>query len=154
MGSFYFTDRYQEVCVQGISSDKAGLIQALYKSNSQNCRKYGVSIHLYADDTRLYIPFNSSKSSEAISLLESCIAEIREWMGRNFLKQNESKTEFILIGSKQQPSLVRCKVLRFGHDELKCVNDVQKCWSNIGYSTVNEKPCLSCLKRLLWTKVL
>jgi hypothetical protein len=138
----YFTDRYQEVCVQGISSDKTSLQTGFPQGSimgpfgfkpytnpvAKIAAKYGVSIHLYADDTQLYIPFDPSKSSEAISQLESCIAEIREWMGSNFLKLNESKTEFIVIGSKQQLSLVQCKVIRLGNDEIKCVNEVK----NIG----------------------
>ena len=34
-----------------------------------------------------------------IRRLELCIAEIRCWMKTNFLKLNDSKTEFILLGT-------------------------------------------------------
>ena len=34
-----------------------------------------------------------------ISNLEQCVSVIKTWMQQNFLKLNDSKTEFILFGS-------------------------------------------------------
>ena len=42
-----------------------------------------VNIHLYADDTQLYVPFDPSNNGEcveAMKRLEFCIEEIRAWM--------------------------------------------------------------------------
>ncbi len=36
-----------------------------------------------------------------MSRLESCIEDIRIWMSNNFLKLNDSKTQFIMFGSAQ-----------------------------------------------------
>jgi hypothetical protein len=53
---------------------------------------------MYADDTQMYIPFDEGTSEEALRRLELCIAEIRRWLSKNFLKLNDEKTEFLVIG--------------------------------------------------------
>ena len=61
-------------------------------------KKYDMNYHLYADDTQMYITFDSSVPSAwdiVIERLESCIAEIRSWMLANMLKLNDDKTEFM-----------------------------------------------------------
>ena len=57
-----------------------------------------MSFHLYADDTQLYLSFDSrvpSSGPEVIACLELCIADIRHWMLVNKLKLNDDKTEFL-----------------------------------------------------------
>ena len=54
--------------------------------------------HLYTDDTQSYLSFDFHdpvSNGEAITKLESCIAEIRTWMLKNKLKLNNDKTEYI-----------------------------------------------------------
>jgi hypothetical protein len=58
--------------------------------------------HLYADDTQMYREFRLSSTGEpgkAIQALEQCICDVRVWMAKNFLKLNDDKTEFMVIGS-------------------------------------------------------
>ena len=61
---------------------------------------HGIEIHMYADDTQLYVPFLPSEYDVAVTKMESCIAEMREWMTCNNLKLNDSKTEFLVIGKE------------------------------------------------------
>ena len=52
-----------------------------------------------------------------IATIESCITSIKHWMDRNRLKMNSAKTDFILIGSRQQ--LVKCKTTSIlANDEM------------------------------------
>ena len=64
--------------------------------------KTTMEIHLYADDTQIYITFRTSDNiSEeiAIKLVQSCIAEIKIGMLINKLQLSDGKTEFLLIAS-------------------------------------------------------
>ena len=70
-------------------------------------RKHGLTFHLYADDTQLYIAFKPAEHSskaDAISRIESCVQDIRIWMTNNLLKLNDDKTEVIIITSKEDIS--------------------------------------------------
>ena len=61
--------------------------------------------HLYADDTQIFIPF-APKFTTAITQLHDTISDISSWMTANFLSLNPSKTEFMLIGLRQQISKI------------------------------------------------
>ena len=64
-----------------------------------------VDIHGYADDHALKQSFHGSsrdEENESIHRLEHTITDIKDWMDENRLKMNSDKTEFILMGSKQQ----------------------------------------------------
>ena len=75
------------------------LLFILYtKDLEQIVTKYGFSIHLYADDTQVYFTFDVHQDNPDMSAVKSCFLEIKKWMSVNFLKLNDSKTEFIDIG--------------------------------------------------------
>ena len=65
---------------------------------SKNFLKY----HLYADDTQLYISFTPANSALCLETLTTTFNDILSWMNLNKLLLNPSKTEFLLIGTKQQ----------------------------------------------------
>ena len=65
---------------------------------SKNSLKY----HLYADDTQLYISFTPTNSALCLETLTTTSTDILSWMNLNKLLLNPSKTEFLLIGTKQQ----------------------------------------------------
>ena len=131
--SSYFTDRYQSVNVYGHSSIKCKLptgfpqgsrigplcFKKYTKPLTAIAKKHGVRIHLYADDTQLYLAFDKDVMNTALSQMGSCIDEIRLWMRCNYLKLNDSKTEFIIFHSKHQKlSFDDCR-LRIGDDLIK-----------------------------------
>ena len=63
---------------------------------------HSLSLHLYADDTQLYIGFKVNdpvSTADTLTRLENCIKDIRSWMIIYLLKQNDDKTEFICITS-------------------------------------------------------
>ena len=62
-------------------------------------------VHSYADDSQLYLSFspgNSLCQDAAVSAMEACIADIKKWTRQNSLMLNDDKTEFIVIGTRQQ----------------------------------------------------
>ena len=63
---------------------------------------YGLSHHLYADDTHIYISLTGDTATESLKMLQSCITGVSAWMAQSKLKFNPSKTEFLLIASKLQ----------------------------------------------------
>ena len=48
-------------------------------------------IHIYADDTQLYVSFDLSNPNVALDRMNLCIFDLRIWMIRNKLKINDSK---------------------------------------------------------------
>ena len=63
-------------------------------------RQHGVNMHLYADDTQLYIGCHLEEHQSTQEQLEACVADVRRWMAENMLKLNDAKTEYIVIGSR------------------------------------------------------
>ena len=68
-------------------------------------RSHNIGYHRFADDTQNYHSFTSSKAGDKAKCkqeIKVCISDICTWMRTNFLKFNDEKTEFLIIGTKQQ----------------------------------------------------
>ena len=63
--------------------------------------KYGISIHMYADDTKIYLSFSIDDKDVVLEKLEDCLKEIRTWVFNNHSKLNDTKSEFLVIGNKK-----------------------------------------------------
>jgi hypothetical protein len=139
----YFKGRTQAVTISGASSKPKALttgfpqgsILGPYKYPMYTAplftiaRKYNICIHMYADDTQLYVSFKVKDSSEAMQRLRLCIDEIRKWMVSNHLKLNNTKTEFLVIGSPHAvKKLDGVSSIVIGED----VVDATACAKNIG----------------------
>eukprot|EP00116_Pleurobrachia_bachei_P012322 sb/3472584/ len=83
---------------------------------------YGLRIKLYADDSQLYVslvPTDSTGWSEAKVDIEECRAKVKRWMVGQWLKCNEAKTEFILLGKRSSLGKVTFdQVINFGGTEI------------------------------------
>ncbi|XP_067025752.1 uncharacterized protein [Acropora muricata] len=69
-------------------------------------RKYNMGFHFYADDTQLYLSFDSKSGAaeaSAVAQIEACAGEIDNWMSANRLKLNSDKSELLIINSKYRP---------------------------------------------------
>ena len=58
-----------------------------------------VKYYCYADDTQLYVSISPENPSSFNALL-TCLNDVNMWMRSNFLKQNEQKTEIVIVGPK------------------------------------------------------
>ncbi|XP_044170355.1 uncharacterized protein LOC122947345 [Acropora millepora] len=115
----YLSDRSQRISINGGTSRKFPIVYGVPQGSClgpllftvytrklfQVVKKHLPKIHCYADDTQLYLSFCPSSSVNAEVAVESmndCIADIRNWMISDKLVLNDDKTEFILIGTRQQ----------------------------------------------------
>ena len=130
----YFSDRKQSIIIDGVVSSakhlKTGLPQGsrlgpfafpLYSAPLfEIARQHGITMHMYADDTQLYLSFKLQDYDWAITKMEHCLVDIRQWMSQNQLKLNDSKTEFMVIGKKASVNkLPKDKIIQIGDDRIK-----------------------------------
>ena len=65
-------------------------------------RKQGLELHIYADDTQLYLaikPITQQAVDIGVARLEGCLTDIYTWMSQNKLKLNADKTEVLVLGT-------------------------------------------------------
>ena len=109
----YLTDRHQVIHLDGVSSDSCLLAYGVPQGSVGGpfdfiiysgpvhdiAARHGLEIHMYADDTQIYITFDLSQlnAEEARCRLEACIVDIKVWMKENKLQLNADKTELLVI---------------------------------------------------------
>ena len=84
--------------------------------------------HAYADDTQLYLSFNpdlACSQNDAVEAMEQCIQAIRSWMIKDKLRMNDSKTEFMIIGTRKQLTKVNIDGLTVGESSIVPVTSVR-----------------------------
>ena len=98
----YLEDRYQKVVIGDETSSNfklqygvpqgcvlGPLLFTLYTTDlGEIIKKHGLSYHMYADDTQLYISFSLTDAETFMQRLEACIRDIDIWMVK---KQTKAK---------------------------------------------------------------
>ena len=90
------------------------------------------SVHGYDDDTQIYLSFRPcSIHSEinAVSVIEKCIADVRSWFIGNRLMINDVKTDFPIIGTRQQLEKTTIESITIEDTVIKTLKSVQNLWS-------------------------
>ena len=62
--------------------------------------EHRVTIHMFTDDTQLYVHCGRDNTALTIVRLQHCIMDINHWMSANRLKLNMDKTELIWTGTQ------------------------------------------------------
>ncbi len=71
-----------------------------------------ICYHLYADDGQLYLAFSPKDSlpqEEAKEKMMKCTKDVKSFLTLNKMKQNDDKTEFLIIGTPGQLKKVNFK---------------------------------------------
>ena len=73
-----------------------------------------MGFHFYADDTQLYLSFNSLDGDDQVSSvaqIEFCVRDTDHWMMHSKPKLNRDETELFVIGSKYRLCLLLDSIL-------------------------------------------
>ncbi len=116
----YLSDRSQQVIVKKAKSEPSKLQYGVPQGSvlgpilftlytiplGRIIQSHGLSYHLYADDTQIYMSFKPAASHLNVEKikLEKCIEDIKQWMTLNKLKLNDNKTEFVIFGRTNLPT--------------------------------------------------
>ena len=82
--------------------------------------------------------------------MEQCISDIKSWMAHNFLKLNDSMTEFLVIGSPQQLVKVKMDNIQVGSSKIKPVSTVRNlgAWFKLTLANLVARPFSVAYKKL------
>ena len=130
----YLTNRTQAIFVQGVSSASRELIFGVPQGSVLGpklfcvysgpigviAQMHNLEVHLYADDTQLYIFFDvKSDPSLYVSKVEACIKDTSAWMRANKLKLNDEKTELLVISSDRMKDKAHVPGLTVGSNVVQ-----------------------------------
>ena len=132
----YLTQRSQKIVIDDLEFDPVTLTQGVPQGSvlgptlytlfmsllGDLCRSHGILYHRYAADTQNYHTFSPNTPGDeefCISTLEHCINNIRIWMRTNYLKLNDDKMEFLIMGTPQQLAKVKTTSIKIGQDNIQ-----------------------------------
>ena len=138
----YLSKRTQQVKVSGVTSEKIDLDTGVPQGSClgpvlftvyvadlfQIIQKHLPEAHGYADDHQVYLSFRPlplTNQQAAVKAMENCICELRRWMISNWLMVNDSKTEFMIVGSRQQLERVTIPNIQVGEDRITPATSVR-----------------------------
>ena len=92
-------------------------------------RGYGFRLHIYADDTQVYLAIRHETEDIQTVQLQLCLKDIHQWMSSSSLKLNSGKTEVLVMGTYQQLAKLNIQSLNVA---VVQVNLQQKPLHNLG----------------------
>ena len=128
----YLSARSQRVSIPGALSDSlpldwgvpqgsclGPLLYIIYSSKLFNIiERHLPNSHCYVDDSQIYLSFKPddlSSQQNAITAMQNCTDDIRSWMEHDKLLLHNEKTEFLIIGNRQQLSKVNISLITMGN---------------------------------------
>ena len=143
------SERFDLTCGVPQGSCLGPLLFTIYASKIfEIIKEYLPQAHAYADDTQLYLSFKADSSTaqnDARKATENCITAIRVWMIEDKLCLNDSKTEFMIVGTRQQLAKVNIDQLWVGESSIVPVTSVKNLGSwfdkNMSMTTHIIKVC-------------
>jgi len=111
-------------------------------------------VHCFADDTQLYLSFkpdSATDQAEAVRAMENCTDDLRKWMFQDKLKINDDKTEFLIIGSRQQLLKINPCHIRVGSTDIQPVSSLRNLgsWFDANLS-MSLQVSTSCQAAFFW----
>ena len=88
-------------------------------------RKHGLELHIYADDTQLYLslkPITQQAVDIGVPRLEGCLTDIYTWMSQNKLKLNADKTEVLVLDTPKQRAKISVPSISVNGEIVKILN--------------------------------
>ena len=79
----------------------------------------------------LYSPNVPGDDEIALNAMCDCIKDLKDWMIRDQLKMNDDKTEFVLIGTKQQLEKVNFSSITVGDALIDAKSEVRNLGSRL-----------------------
>ena len=167
--SSYLAGRSQRIIINGVQSDMfklehgvpqgpclGPLLFVLYTSKLFDIvRSHLPNASSYADDSQLYLSFkpdHTANETTALLAMQSCVVEIKKWLCNDKLLMNDGKTEFIIIGTKQQLAKVNIDNITIAETNVNPISVAKNLgvWldSSLSMSTHINKLCSAAFYHL------
>jgi len=149
----YLSDRKQFITVEGVRSTEhtldcnvpQGSVLGPSFFSDYNApvadifHRHGIAYHLYADDTQVYLAFPAGAETEAREKLELCLQDVKLWMARNYLKLNDSKTDFMILGSAHSLKNISTTHIKIGDELVKPSTSVKNIGATLDHQLKMDK---------------
>lgn len=106
------------------------LLFILYTTDLPTVLKH-CKIHMYADDTQLYHSFKPELINDAFIAINADLAAVHRWSNDNGLVLNPTKSQFMILGTKKQRSVMTDVQISINGNYLKRVDEAKNLGLNL-----------------------